>query len=133
MSTIAQVNLVVADIDRSRRFYELLGVSFIGRDRTGEGEPEAWVSQNAGITMVLHSTAFAAWWDPSAPQPERGSTQVDFEFDSREELDAILGRLREQGSPVVKPAEEMPWGQCFAVVTDPDGNRVGLKAPRSSV
>ncbi|WP_333617887.1 VOC family protein [Dietzia sp.] len=132
MPNIAQVNLVVSDINHSRSFYELLGVSFLGRDRTGNGAPEAWVSQNIGITMVLHSTAFAAWWDPSSPQPARGSTQVDLEFDSREEVDAILGRLQEQRSTVVTPAREMPWGQRFTVVADQDGNRVGLKAPRSS-
>jgi predicted lactoylglutathione lyase len=69
---VVQVNLIVADIERSRAFYALLGFAFRARNRQGNGPAEAWVSTNTGITVVLHSTAFASWWDETAPQPSPG-------------------------------------------------------------
>lgn len=132
MVVLAQVNLVVADAARSRRFYEALGIAFAPRHRAGVGRPEAGVSTNCGTTLVLHSVAFASWWDESGPRPSAGSSQVDLELDSVAELVALVERLRAGGAPVHKEPTDMPWRQTFAILLDPDGHRVGLKAPRSS-
>ncbi|MBB3663827.1 MULTISPECIES: VOC family protein [Prauserella salsuginis group] len=129
MVTVVQLNLVVADLERSRGFYERLGFAFRGRNRAGEGPAEAWVSVNAGLTLVLHSTGFAAWWDETAPQPSAGGPQVDVELRTHERLDGLVADLDRAGVVVVKPPTDMPWGQRFAIVRDPDGHRVGLKAP----
>jgi catechol 2,3-dioxygenase-like lactoylglutathione lyase family enzyme len=125
---VVQVNLIVADLERSRAFYALLGMDFRARNRHGEGPAEAWVSTNTGITVVLHSTAFASWWDETAPQPAPGGAQVDLEFESVERLDGVIAELVAAGAPILKPATAMPWGQRFAIVGDPDGHRIGLKA-----
>lgn len=128
---VVQINLVVADLERSRAFYDLLGIAFRARNRRGEGPAEAWVSSNTGITVVLHSTAFASWWDATAPQPSAGGPQVDLELESVERLDEVMTELDAVGATTVKPPADMPWGQRFAIVLDPDGHRVGLKAPRN--
>ncbi|ACQ79369.1 Glyoxalase/bleomycin resistance protein/dioxygenase [Beutenbergia cavernae DSM 12333] len=128
MPTVAQVNLIVADLERSRDFYEALGVEFRSRNRQGEGPAEAWVSTNTGVTVVLHSTSFASWWDETAPQPSAGGPQVDLELESVERLEDAVARLRARGVTTLKPPTDMPWGQRFAIVSDPDGHRVGLKA-----
>lgn len=126
MTAVVQINLVVADLERSREFYERLGLTFGPRNRRGAGPAEAWVSANTGIAVVLHSTGFASWWDESAPQPSAGGPQVDLELDSADALDAVVEAL---GATVVKRPTDMPWGQRFAIVLDPDGHRIGLKAP----
>ncbi|WP_405061433.1 VOC family protein [Kribbella sp. NBC_01505] len=128
MVAVVQVNLVVGDLERSRAFYAVLGVTFSARNRQGQGAAEAWVSTNTGVTIVLHSTAFAAWWDESGPQPSAGGPQVDFEVESAQRLDEIVAELGTMGATVVKAPAEMPWGQRFGIVLDPDGHRVGLKA-----
>ncbi|WP_124248663.1 VOC family protein [Gordonia sp. X0973] len=129
---VVQLNLIVADLDRSHRFYQRLGVEFIPRNRMGAGPAEAWVSVGTGITVVLHSTGFAHWWDESAPQPVAGGAQMDLQVDSPERLDALVAAIAADGGVVIKPPADMPWGQRFAVVADPDGYRVGLKAERDS-
>lgn len=129
MVVVAQINLIVADLEQSRAFYERLGFVFRSRNRRGDGPAEAWVSTNADVTVVLHSTAFASWWDETAPQPSGGGSQVDLELESVERLDEVLSELESLGVKPVKPPTDMPWGQLFAVVSDPDGYRVGLKAP----
>ncbi|TDU91480.1 putative enzyme related to lactoylglutathione lyase [Kribbella voronezhensis] len=126
---VAQLNFIVADLERSRAFYERLGVSFRARNRHGQGDAEAWVSTNTGITIVLHSTAFAAWWDETAPQPSPGGSQVDLELESAEQLDHVIAELVATNATLVKPPTDMPWGQRFAIVLDPDDHRIGLKAP----
>lgn len=128
MIAVVQINLVVADLERSRAFYERLGVAFTPRNRYGEGPTEAWVSTNTGITVVLHSTGFASWWDETAPQPSAGGPQLDLEVESVELLDAVVAEVEAAGGATVKPPTDMPWGQRFAIVRDPDGHRVGLKA-----
>ncbi|WP_172799441.1 VOC family protein [Mycobacterium sp. IS-3022] len=79
---------------------------------------------------MLHSTGFASWWDESAPQPSADGPQIDLELQSAKSLDAMVEALAADGVTIVKPPTDMPWGQRFAIVLDPDGNRVGLKAPR---
>jgi catechol 2,3-dioxygenase-like lactoylglutathione lyase family enzyme len=129
MVTVAQINIIVADLEQSRAFYELLGLTFRSRNRRGDGPAEAWVSTNTGMTVVLHSTAFASWWDETAPQPSIGGPQVDLEFESAEQFAEAITKLATFGATPVKPPTEMPWGQRFAVFCDPDGHRIGLKAP----
>lgn len=126
MPALVQINLIVADLERSRAFYERLGVAFRSRNRDGEGPAEAWVSTNTGIVVVLHSAGFASWWDETAPQPSAGGPQVDFELASAQDLDEVVAAL---GTTIVKQPTDMSWGQRFAIVLDPDGHRVGLKAP----
>lgn len=67
MVFVAQINLIVADLERSRDFYERLGMTFRARSRHASGPAEAWVSTSPGVTLVLHSTEFASWWDASSP------------------------------------------------------------------
>ncbi|WP_165952643.1 VOC family protein [Kribbella albertanoniae] len=129
MVAVAQINVIVADLERSRAFYALLGVTFSARNRHGDGVAEAWVSTNTGVTIVLHSTAFAAWWDETAPQPAAGGPQMDLELESPAQLDEVVAKLTAIGATLVKPPTDMPWGQRFSIVLDPDGHRIGLKAP----
>ncbi|HEX6443658.1 MAG TPA: VOC family protein [Streptosporangiales bacterium] len=129
MVAIVQVNVVVSDLGRSRDFYRRLGFTFRDRSRPGAETVEAWVSTGAGVTLVLHSPEFAAWWDSSTPGPVAGGSEIDLELDSASRLDAVVADLSASGATVAKPPVDMPWGQRFAVVLDPDGYRIGLKAP----
>lgn len=129
MVAVAQVNFVVADLERSRDFYQRLGFTFRSRSRQGVQTVEAWVSTDAGLTVVLHSPGFAAWWDPSTPGPSAGGPQIDLELDAANQLDAVVEELGTSGATIAKQPTDMSWGQRFAIVIDPDGYRIGLKAP----
>ena len=129
MVAVAQVNVVVADLERSRDFYERIGLTFQRRSRLDVEPVEAWVCTGPGITLVLHSPGFASWWDASNPGPEAGGPQIDLELDSVAELEGLVADFRARGVPVVKPPTDMTWGQRFAIIIDPDGHRIGLKAP----
>jgi catechol 2,3-dioxygenase-like lactoylglutathione lyase family enzyme len=129
MVAVVQVNVVVADLERSRDFYQRIGLTFRRRSRQGVQAVEAWVSTGSGVTLVLHSTAFASWWDPSTPGPKAGGPQIDLELDSADQVDGVVAELRASGATIAKQPVDMSWGQRFAIVVDPDGHRIGLKAP----
>ena len=132
MVPVVQVNVVVADLQRSRDFYELIGLTFRGRRCPGVETVEAWVSTGPGVTVVLHSPSFASWWDSSSPGPQSGGPQIDLGLDSPDQLDAVVASLRASGATIVKQPVDMAFGQRFAIVVDPDGHRIGLKAPLSA-
>ncbi len=41
-------------------------------------------------------------------------------------LDGLVKQLDEADVPVLRPPEDMPWGERIATVADPDGNPVAL-------
>jgi lactoylglutathione lyase len=48
-----------------------------------------------------------------------------------DDVDDALAAAQAEGAPVIRDAEDMPWGERVAVVADPDGNPVALAAPVS--
>jgi predicted enzyme related to lactoylglutathione lyase len=113
------LNLVVlrsADLDRARRFYELLGVKF-AREKHGSG-PEHLACCLGGVVLELYPDTSTS-----------GDSRVRIGFDVPSVQDAFRAIL-ESGGTVVTPLKESPWG-IRAVVADPDGHRVELIQRRS--
>jgi catechol 2,3-dioxygenase-like lactoylglutathione lyase family enzyme len=126
------VNLVVGDVAASRAFYAKLGVDF--GDRTDPvwsrhhvsavqqpGEPET-----AGLD--LDSTSFVAHWDEGWPGGP--GVVLCFRVDTRQAVDDLVTALAADGVTVQQPPWDAFWGSRFAVVTDPDGNAVGIMSPQ---
>ena len=107
------LNLVVLrcrDVERSRAFYELMGMKF-EKHRHGNG-PEHYAYEDERGVFELY--------------PAKGElgdmTGLGFEA---ENLEVLAGHLKEKGFEPSAPAEN-PWGRTF-VVKDPDGRRVEVK------
>ena len=109
-----RLNLVVlrcADLERSKAFYELLGMTF-SRHAHGSG-PEHFAHEDARGVFELYPQAEPA----SGDQTGLGFAAPDLE------------RLREsfaEAGFAPGPVRENAWGVSF-VVRDPDGRRIGLK------
>jgi predicted enzyme related to lactoylglutathione lyase len=125
-SRLIEIELRVADVERSRRFYrDLVGVP------VGELETH-------GVDREPHAHAVWGEWatdDPSLlmlniyPAREEGATTAHIGF-SVVDLNAVDERLRAADVVVVRPPEQQPWGRT-AAYRDPDGNTVSLtEAPR---
>ena len=48
-----------------------------------------------------------------------------------DDVDGTLGKMRDAGVPVLREAEDMPWGERLAFVCDPEGNPITLAASAS--
>ena len=124
-----QVNLVVRDVEVTRSFYSRLGLDF------GEEHDPVWAhhhvgaphGEHAAIDVDLDSTSFVQKWDAGSP----GGTGivVGFKVDSRQEVDELVATLAAEGVPVQQEPFDAFWGARYAVLSDPDGNGVGIMSP----
>jgi catechol 2,3-dioxygenase-like lactoylglutathione lyase family enzyme len=124
-----QVNLVVTDVDTSRAFYTHLGLDF-GAERDpewGAHHVSARQNEDAALDVDLDSTAFVADWDRGWP----GGTGVvlGFKVETRDEVDRLVADLTADGVVLQQPPFDAFWGARYAVVSDPDGNAVGIMSP----
>ena len=103
--------LRVANLDRSRRFYETLGIQFV-RERHGTG-PEHFAATVGGVVFELYPAAEGACTE---------RLRLGFRLAC---VDTAVAAVRELGIEVVSRSADGPWGRR-AVVADPDGNRVEL-------
>ena len=124
-----QVNLVVRDVEASRTFYTLLGLDF------GDERDPVWAAHHVSaqhgdstpLDVDLDSTTFASQWNEGWPG---GSGAVlGFKVDTRVEVDALVSALATAGVEVQQEPYDAFWGARYAVVSDPDGNAVGIMSP----
>ena len=122
------VAIRVSDLDRALSFYhDLLGMEIRDRERY-EAEEVPYVAVVAGGRHV-HLV-------PTDGEIDIGGEHICFllrssEVDSREELEDLLDRLREEGVEVEEGEPYRRYGAYgrawAAYVRDPDGRRVELK------
>lgn len=124
-----QMNLVVRDVEASRAFYARLGLDFGDRRDPVWSKHHAGAERgdHAGIDVDLDSTSFVEKWDAGWP----GGTGVvlGFKVDSRPEVDELVAALAAEGVPVQQQPFDAFWGARYAVLSDPDGNGVGIMSP----
>jgi len=127
-----QVNLVVRDVEASRAFYATLGIDF------GDEHDPVWARHHvsavrppstvdAPADLDLDSMTFAAQWNGGW----RGGPGfvIGFKVDTRQDVDDVVARLTDDGVEVQQPPYDAFWGARYAVVSDPDGNAVGIMSP----
>jgi catechol 2,3-dioxygenase-like lactoylglutathione lyase family enzyme len=124
-----QVNLVVRDVPASRAFYTRLGLDFGAEPDPvwGAHHVSARLEDATALDLDLDSTTFAARWDRGWP----GGTGVVLgcKVGARDEVDTLVAALSAEGVPVQQEPYDAFWGARYAVVTDPDGNAVGIMSP----
>ena len=54
---------------------------------------------------------------------------IGFKVDRREEVDELVAALAADGVPVQQEPYDAFWGARYAIVSDPDGNGVGVMSP----
>lgn len=115
---VSLVTLGVADVARSRRFYEQLGW------RASSASVESTVFfQLGGIALALYGRAALAQ-DAGLPGEGGGFGGVALAHNvrTREEVDTVLDLARRAGARILKPAEDAFWGGYSGYFADPDGH-----------
>jgi uncharacterized glyoxalase superfamily protein PhnB len=122
---LAQVNLIVTDLERAKEFWALLGWESVPRHAHA-----AVISFPSGMNLVLHEPPFARQWDPAYDGPAAGSTVIDLNLPSRHAVDEAHARVVGAGfTSRVEPWDTF-FGARYGIVCDQDGHRVGLKSPQ---
>ncbi len=124
-----QLNLVVRDVEASRTFYARLGLDF------GDARDPVWAEHHVSaehsgdvpLDVDLDSTSFAHKWDRG--WPGGSGVVLGFKVDTRAEVDELAAALAADGVPVQQEPYDAFWGARYAIVSDPDGNGVGIMSP----
>jgi catechol 2,3-dioxygenase-like lactoylglutathione lyase family enzyme len=118
---LSMVTLGVADLARSRRFYE----EGLGWRASGAGTEEIVFFQLGGIALALWGRDALAE-DARLPAPGPGGgfggMALAHNVRTREEVAVVLARAGAAGGRVLRPAETASWGGCTGYFADPDGH-----------
>jgi len=124
--TVSFISLPVADVVRSRRFYEAMGLEAGARSR-----PEATFFQMNGLVLaVADRTAMSNVLGVAlrgAKSSRANTTRAEgvvlsHNVRREEEVDELLARAKAAGGRVEKPAGPAPWGGRTGCFADPDGH-----------
>ena len=122
-----QINLFVTDLAATRRFYEGLGWTL-----EPMGPLAATAKLPGGLSVAFlpaDERGFVAAFDGSHPGGTGGTALLDVLVEEREQVDVLYRELVDRGGSPGQPPIDAFWGSRYAVVVDPDGNRIGLKSP----
>jgi uncharacterized protein len=114
---LSLVTLGVADLARSRAFYEGLGW-------TTRAEPDDDVAffQAGGMIVALWSRAELAGDSGVPDQGGWGGITLAHNVRSPQEVDAVLAEARAAGAEIARPGAATFWGGYSGVFIDPDGH-----------
>jgi len=121
-----QINVVVRDMDAMAQFYRRLGIDI-------QAGPTEWAPHHRsdggsdGIDFDLDSEQFASAWNQGWPGGP--GVVLGFRLPDRQTVDRLFDQLTSAGYAAQQPPYDAVWGSRYAVVTDPDGNAVGLMSP----
>lgn len=121
--SVVQVNLIVSDLERTRAFYGILGWELLAM-----GDRAARFSGD-DLVVAFHLPAFAQSWDSAYAGAMGGSAVLDIGCGSVDDVDELFASLVDAGARVRQAPWDTFFGDRYALVEDPDGNIIGLKAP----
>jgi uncharacterized protein len=114
---VSLITLGVADLQRSREFYERLGW------RRSMAYTEGVVFfQTGGMALALYPRQELAK-DANVSAHGNGFSGISLAYNARTraEVDAVLHEAEAAGAELVKPAQEAFWGGYSGYFSDPDG------------
>jgi catechol 2,3-dioxygenase-like lactoylglutathione lyase family enzyme len=114
---VSLITLGVADLERSRRFYEALG----WRSRS-EPEEDVVFYQSGGMVLALWSREELAADSGVSDGGGWGGVTLAYNVPSPADVNAVLELARAAGAAIPRTGAETFWGGYSGVFIDPDGH-----------
>ena len=115
---LSMITLGVADLNRSRAFYQALGWTV----HPSSQDAIAFFKLRGMVLGLYGRAALAADAQlPDAPCPFGGIT-LSYNVRSREEADQVMAEAERAGARVLKAPQEVFWGGYSGYFADPDGH-----------
>jgi len=119
------IDIVVADMGKALAFYRTLGLAV---PEGADGEEQVQVATPGGATLGLLTETLMKGHNPYWVDPVGQRVTFACRCDNAGEVDTTYARLTAAGYEGRQEPWDSPWGQRYAMVGDPDGNRVDLFA-----
>lgn len=124
--SLQAIGLVTPDMTESCRFYRTLGLDV---PELPEGEQHFQITLPNGLALMWDALELIREIDPDWEEPRGQRIALAFVCAGAADVDATYERLVEAGFTGAKEPWDAFWGQRYAQVLDPDGNKVDLFAP----
>jgi uncharacterized glyoxalase superfamily protein PhnB len=121
---IDAVAVVAKDLKKTLEFYTLLGFD-LKQVMAGSDHYEA-VQDNGLRLMIDTDELLKSLGQPTATPASFANFAL--KWDSPGECDAVATKVREAGFEIVMEPQDMFWGQRYATIKDPNGNRIDMFA-----
>jgi len=118
------IGIVTANMARSLEFYAILGVPV---PQATDDHAEATLPN--GLRLMWDTVELVKQIDPTWQPPTGHRTGMAFLCDSPTDVDATYQMVLDAGFGSSMEPWDAFWGQRYAQVSDPDGNKVDLFAP----
>ena len=132
MSELAmnQINLVARDFDATITFYRRLGLDVTERSAPDLDVWHAEVTFSDGLVLEFDNRTLAARYNSAWRSSDGGNRALfNYSLPTRESVDATYAELSAAGYRSAQVPYDAFWGARYAIVSDPDGNDVGLMSP----
>jgi catechol 2,3-dioxygenase-like lactoylglutathione lyase family enzyme len=119
------IDIVVADMAKALAFYRALGLHAPAERAS---EPQVEIATPGGATLGLVLEAMVREHYPEWVTPVGQRVTFACRCDSPAEVDSVYARMIAAGHRGLRAPWDSFWGQRYAFLADPDGNRVDLFA-----
>lgn len=120
------IDIVVANMAASLKFYRTLGLD---APTDQDDEVQVQIQTPGCVTLGLVTEAVVRKSNPHWVEPVGQRVTFSCKCDRPEEVDDVYARMASAGYPGIKEPWDAFWGQRYAFLRDPDGNRVDIFAP----
>jgi catechol 2,3-dioxygenase-like lactoylglutathione lyase family enzyme len=124
MPVLNAIGVVSSDMERSIRFYRLLGLDV--PETPDEGHVDTFLPN--GVRLMLDSEEVVRSFRPDWERETGNQVGLALECESASEVDQVYERVTEAGFAGEKEPWDAFWGQRYAQLRDPDGVPVDLYA-----
>jgi len=124
MPQLNAIGIVVSDMERSIRFYRVLGLDV--PETPGEGHVDTFLPN--GVRFMLDSEDTVKSFRPDWTRQTGNQIGLALECESPAEVDAIYAEAIAAGFHGEKEPWDAFWGQRYAQLHDPDGVPIDLYA-----
>ncbi|MDX6450231.1 MAG: hypothetical protein QOH16_280 [Gaiellaceae bacterium] len=124
MASLNAIGIVVSDMERSIRFYRLLGLDV--PETPNEGHIDTFLPN--GVRFMLDGEDVVKSFRPDWTRATGNQLSLAFECSSPTEVDEVYARVIEAGFDGETEPWDAFWGQRYAQLADPDGVPVDLYA-----
>jgi len=124
MANLNATGIVVSDLERSIRFYRLLGLDV--PETPGEGHVDTVLP--SGVRFMLDTEEVVKSFRPDWTRATGNQLSLAFECDNPAQVNELYARAVEAGFQGEKEPWDAFWGQRYAQLHDPDGVPVDLYA-----
>ena len=124
MTELNAIGIVVSDMARSIRFYQVAGLDV--PETPNEGHVD--ISMPNGIRLMLDTEDTVLSFRPDWTRATGNQVGLALECESPAEVDEVYARVTAAGFHGEKDPWDAFWGQRYAQLQDPDGVPVDLYA-----